>query len=91
MNHTEHAEKAKSATPCAAWHITFGGRCLNCGFDPSVPDTRMEQAVGHARNHRAYKWAKGLPVRHDRTDWTKEEIAAYEAEYNRLSYEGRVE
>jgi len=23
--------KLKPSTPCAAWHTTFGGRCLNCG------------------------------------------------------------
>ena len=22
--------------PCDSRHITFGGRCLNCGYDPSV-------------------------------------------------------
>lgn len=32
--HKETMEAAKVATPCAAWHITFGGRYLNCGFDP---------------------------------------------------------
>jgi len=37
MTHAEHATKTlgqNPATPCASWHITFNGRCLNCGFDP---------------------------------------------------------
>ena len=35
MTHTEHSTKAKVSTPCTAHDITFGGRCLNCGYDPS--------------------------------------------------------
>ncbi len=23
--------KHTSSVPCAAWHMTFGGKCLNCG------------------------------------------------------------
>jgi len=33
--HAEHSKKAKVATPCAAQDITFGGRCLNCGYAPN--------------------------------------------------------
>lgn len=32
MTHREWADKQKIATPCTAAHITFGGRCLNCGW-----------------------------------------------------------
>lgn len=38
LDHQQHSERTigkSPATHCAAWHITFGGRCLNCGFDPS--------------------------------------------------------
>lgn len=24
------------ARPCNAYDLTFGGRCLNCGFDPAA-------------------------------------------------------
>lgn len=33
MTHTEHSKKSKSSVPCAAHHVTFGGHCLNCGFN----------------------------------------------------------
>jgi hypothetical protein len=35
MTHVEHSKKAGLAVPCSALHITFGGRCLNCGYDPT--------------------------------------------------------
>lgn len=35
MTHTEHSAKAKLATPCTQWDMTFGGRCLKCGFAPT--------------------------------------------------------
>jgi hypothetical protein len=34
LTHAQHAAKGKRSTPCCAWHITYGGRCFNCGFDP---------------------------------------------------------
>jgi hypothetical protein len=33
--HAEHSKKANVATPCTAQAITFGGRCLNCGYNPA--------------------------------------------------------
>lgn len=30
--HHEHAEKNKPARPCSASDMTFGGKCLNCGY-----------------------------------------------------------
>jgi hypothetical protein len=35
-SHMQHAASAGLATPCTAHHITFGGRCLNCGYDPAT-------------------------------------------------------
>lgn len=35
MTHTQKMAAAKVATPCTAAHITFGGRCMNCGFEPA--------------------------------------------------------
>lgn len=40
MTHAEHAEKSKVSTPCAAQSITFGGRCLNCGYDPAEEEAK---------------------------------------------------
>ena len=38
MTHKEHAETVRPAVPCAAWHVNFGGGCLNCGYDPNKQD-----------------------------------------------------
>jgi hypothetical protein len=32
--HAAHSKAMKLAQPCAAWHLTFGGKCLNCGYVP---------------------------------------------------------
>ena len=32
--HAAHAARVGLAVPCAAWHINFGGACLNCGYVP---------------------------------------------------------
>ena len=44
--HAEHAAKAGSAVPCAAWHVNFGGGCLNCGWEPEpeAPDWAQARA-----------------------------------------------
>lgn len=42
------------------------------------------KVIGHAQDHVAYRWAKGLPVRHDRREWTAEEIALYNETYDKL-------
>lgn len=31
LSHVEYARRHPPTTPCAAWHVTFGGQCLNCG------------------------------------------------------------
>lgn len=41
-----------------------------------------QKVIGHALDHVAYGWAKGLPVRHDRRDWTQEEIDLYNVTYD---------
>ena len=35
--HHEHSKRAKNAVPCTAQDITFGGRCLACGYEPDMP------------------------------------------------------
>ena len=34
MTHQECYEKVRPVVPCSRQHLTFGGRCLNCGYDP---------------------------------------------------------
>jgi hypothetical protein len=41
-----------------------------------------EKVIGHALDHVAYRWTKGLPIRHDRREWTAEERELYNASYN---------
>ncbi len=36
MTHYEYTQKINPPQPCTAAHITFGGRCLNCGYDPQT-------------------------------------------------------
>ena len=31
-SHVEHEKKTKVSTPCTSHHMTFGGKCLNCGW-----------------------------------------------------------
>ena len=38
--HAEHAAVAGVTTLCRADHLTFGGKCLNCGFDPATSENR---------------------------------------------------
>ena len=42
-----------------------------------------DKVIGHALDHIAYQWAKGLPVRHDRREWTEEELQLYNETYDR--------
>lgn len=35
MTHYEYTQAHKPSQPCTAAHITFGGVCLNCGYDPA--------------------------------------------------------
>jgi len=49
MTHSEASKQAKVSTPCTAAHITFGGRCLNCGYEPQeltgLPKRTHEERV----------------------------------------------
>jgi len=44
MTHLQFAA-AKGITDCTAAHGTFGGRCLNCGYDPTPEPPRPMQAI----------------------------------------------
>ena len=41
--HTQVIEEIKPSVPCAAWHITFGGKCLNCGYDPMIHGETLQE------------------------------------------------
>ena len=34
LTHSAYAALVKPQQPCQREHITFGGVCLNCGYDP---------------------------------------------------------
>ena len=34
-DHGQFAARVKPASPCNSLHETFGGKCLNCGFQPT--------------------------------------------------------
>lgn len=45
--HKEYSERVLGKTPpihCAAQHITFGGKCLNCGWIPSEKEDKNENS-----------------------------------------------
>jgi hypothetical protein len=37
-HHRAHAKKVGVAVPCNASRVNFGGRCLNCGWEPRKDD-----------------------------------------------------
>lgn len=45
--HEAHRLARGIATPCSAWHGTFAGRCLNCGY--VAPGSRTVERVIAAR------------------------------------------
>jgi len=55
MTHAEHSRKAKSSVPCSAEYITFGGHCLNCGYDPRTKSLERQSygqyGPGYIRAH----------------------------------------
>jgi hypothetical protein len=44
MTHKEWSDKqvaaGKVGRPCTAHDLTFGGRCLNCGYEPEEGERR---------------------------------------------------
>lgn len=40
--HKEYSESVQPVVPCAVWHITFGGRCLNCGWKGEPYETLLQ-------------------------------------------------
>lgn len=46
--HLEYSERVlgkKPPVPCTVWTLTFGGRCLNCGYDPDEENRREKESV----------------------------------------------
>ena len=46
-------------------------------------DADKKKVIGHALDHVAYKWSRGLPVRHDRREWTQEEVTLYNETFDK--------
>jgi len=46
-----------------------------------LTETQKQKVIGHALDHVAYGWSPCLPVRHDRKQWTQEEIDLYNETY----------
>jgi hypothetical protein len=49
LTHIEHAERAHLSTPCNASHMTFGGRCMNCGWGESPRAFHFDYSGGGRR------------------------------------------
>lgn len=51
MTHREYSKLARnaSAVPCNASHMTFGGRCLNCGWTQPTPVNSFDVKVAAKR------------------------------------------
>ena len=48
-----------------------------------MTEEERNKVIGHALDHRAYRWARGLPVRHDRRAWTDEETQLYDETFEK--------
>lgn len=51
MTHTEYAAGVRVSTPCTAATMTFGGRCLNCGYRPTPYCMECETPMHEARSN----------------------------------------
>ena len=45
MTHLQYTMLVKPAVACAAWHITFGNRCLNCGWEERKQPMTLQDAM----------------------------------------------
>jgi hypothetical protein len=48
--HKEYSRRVLGKTPaiyCASWHMTFGGKCLNCGWVKSESSDVVGLEVDH--------------------------------------------
>lgn len=87
MTHYEYTRQHKPATPCTAARLTFGGRCLNCGFDPEESRRAMfneakeidaRYALNHDRTERRAAFV-ALWAKHDLDPATMPEPPTTEA------------
>jgi len=59
--HIEHARRMRVATPCTAHHMTFEGKCLNCGYDPSGDIDKLRKLIAtHTKKLIAQAKQKGM-------------------------------
>jgi len=43
LTHAKYSAQANLCVPCCVYHLTFGGRCLNCGWEPYPDQWDMKQ------------------------------------------------
>ncbi len=57
-SHQTHMEQQLAARvieqPCMAAHVTFGGGCLNCGYDPTARSIFHDAENATLRREREY-------------------------------------
>lgn len=62
MDHLEHIKKTNPPQPCTASHITFGGKCLNCGWEPKQERYRILRFFSDGRPAKRIKVVSSLAI-----------------------------
>jgi hypothetical protein len=60
MTHREHASQVRPAQPCTCHHLTYGGRCLNCGYDPTGTTPPTPPPPQNETKWRKLTWSERL-------------------------------
>lgn len=71
MTHYEFMMKYSPGNICSARHLTFGNRCLNCGYDPK----KHEQLDSNGKEYGAEFW-------NDYANFLSHEITSAEAAFS---------
>jgi len=50
--HHEYQRYVRPVMPCTAAHMTFGGKCLNCGYEPDAYVPNEHTLAGFVAEHR---------------------------------------
>lgn len=59
MTHSEYSARARTVVHCHPAHLTFGGRCLNCGYDPLLHGAITPPPMKYVLRHEKYGYYKG--------------------------------
>ena len=49
VSHDEYSQSQVRAVPCTAAHLTFGNKCLNCGWQGNSAGWRLTHHIGEER------------------------------------------